>query len=110
MEFVERYRVLIPGLKLCDVTDFKYTSKMLCNRVLKDEHDWQIGVSKVFLKVRWYAAISLVLCTEGPPILFSLHQLVKDNLVHLLWYPTSRLQVTQLQRSFVWKRKVVLVP
>ena len=50
-EFVERYRVLQPGLKMCDVTDFKYTSKVLCNRVLGDTHDWQIGITKVFLKV-----------------------------------------------------------
>ena len=50
-EFVERYRVLIPGLTLSDVKDFKYTSKMICNRVMEG-HDWQIGYTKVFLKVR----------------------------------------------------------
>lgn len=49
-EFVERYRVLIPGLTLSDVKDFKYTSKMICNRVMEG-HDWQIGYTKVFLKV-----------------------------------------------------------
>jgi len=52
-EFVDRYRVLQSGLKMCDVTDFKYTSKVLCNKVLGDTHDWQIGRTKVFLKVRW---------------------------------------------------------
>lgn len=51
-EFVERYRVLQPGLKFSDVTDFKYTSKSLCTRVLGETHDWQIGYTKVFLKVR----------------------------------------------------------
>lgn len=50
-EFVERYRVLIPGLTLSDVKDFKYTSKMICNRVMEG-HDWQIGHTKVFLKVQ----------------------------------------------------------
>lgn len=54
-EFVERYRVLQPGLKFSDVTDFKYTSKSLCTRVLGDTHDWQIGYTKVFLKVRSYS-------------------------------------------------------
>jgi myosin-7 len=49
-EFVERYRVLIPGLFLADVKDFKYTSKRICNRVMEG-HDWQIGYTKVFLKV-----------------------------------------------------------
>ena len=52
MEFVERYRVLQPGLKLVDVTDAKYTAKMLCNKVLGSEsQNWQIGRTKVFLKV-----------------------------------------------------------
>ena len=49
-EFVERYRVLIPGLTLAEVKDFKYTSKMICNRVMEG-HDWQVGYTKVFLKV-----------------------------------------------------------
>ena len=49
-EFVDRYRVLIPGLTLSDVKDYKYTCKMICNRVLEG-HDWQIGYTKVFLKV-----------------------------------------------------------
>lgn len=52
LEFVERYRVLQPGLKMSEITDAKYTAKMLCNKVLGDTHDWQIGRSKVFLKVR----------------------------------------------------------
>ena len=50
--FVERYRVLQPGLKMTDVTDFKYSARVLCNRVLGEAHDWQIGRTKVFLKVR----------------------------------------------------------
>lgn len=53
-EFVERYRVLQQGLKMVDVTDFKYTAKMLCNKALGEGHDWQIGRSKVFLKVHMY--------------------------------------------------------
>jgi len=48
-EFVERYRVLIPGLKMVDVTDCKMTSRRICKKVLGD-HDWQIGRTKVFIK------------------------------------------------------------
>lgn len=51
-EFVERYRVLIPGLHLSEVRDFKSTSKTICNRIFVGRsHDWQIGYTKVFLKV-----------------------------------------------------------
>ena len=36
---------------MADVTDFKMTSRRICKRVLGD-HDWQIGRTKVFIKVR----------------------------------------------------------
>jgi myosin-7 len=50
-QFVERYRILLPGLKLQEVTDFKQTSRRICSRVLaNDKRDWQIGYHKVFLK------------------------------------------------------------
>ena len=42
--------MLIPGLKMVDVTDCKMTSRRICKRVLSD-HDWQIGRTKVFIKV-----------------------------------------------------------
>lgn len=48
-DFVERYRILLPGLLLADVVDFKQTSRRICTRVLQ-ERDWQIGHHKVFLK------------------------------------------------------------
>ena len=68
MEFVERYCVLQPGLKMVDVTDAKYTAKMLCNKVLGDTHDWQIGRTKVFLKVRgvWMASHGVSACRQHP--------------------------------------------
>lgn len=49
-EFVERYRLLLSGLKLTEVTDYKGASRRICARVLGDTHDWQIGLTKVFLK------------------------------------------------------------
>lgn len=61
-EFVDRYRVLIPSLKTTEITDFKYTSKLICNRVLREEHDWQIGITKVFLKVRTYMYMRVATC------------------------------------------------
>ncbi len=52
-EFVDRYRVLIPGLMMSDIHDFKSTSKRICSKVFRGEsHDWQIGYTKVFIKVR----------------------------------------------------------
>lgn len=48
---MERYRILLPGLLLQDVVDFKQTSRRICARVMQDERDWQIGHHKVFLKV-----------------------------------------------------------
>ena len=50
-EFVDRYRVLYPGLVLSNITDFKSAAKKIGNRVLGDKRDWQIGHTKVFLKV-----------------------------------------------------------
>ena len=50
-QFVERYRILLPGLLLQDVVDFKQTSRRICARVMQDKRDWQIGYNKVFLKV-----------------------------------------------------------
>lgn len=65
MEFVERYRVLIPSLRMTEITDFKYTSKLICNRVLREEHDWQIGITKVFLKVCAYTCSYLLAMEMG---------------------------------------------
>ena len=52
-EFVERYHLLIPG-----VTEVMRAPnanlRQLCQQILKamiDGHDWQIGKTKVFLKV-----------------------------------------------------------
>ena len=42
--------MLIPGLKMVDVTDCKMTSRRICKKVLGN-HDWQIGKTKVFIKV-----------------------------------------------------------
>ena len=58
-DFVERYRILLPGLLLADVVDFKQTSRRICTRVLQ-ERDWQIGHHKVFLKVCMYIKPSQV--------------------------------------------------
>ena len=53
-QFVERYRILLPGLLLQDVVDCKQTSRRICARILQDKRDWQIGHNKVFLKVsKW---------------------------------------------------------
>ena len=71
--FVERYRVLIPGLTLAEVKDFKYTSKMICNRVMEG-HDWQVGYTKVFLKV----------CTCALAILASVFANAKNGDVYVI--------------------------
>lgn len=40
---------------MADVHDFKSTSKRICAKVFKGEaHDWQIGFTKVFIKVSSY--------------------------------------------------------
>ena len=49
-EFVERYYILQPGLVVSQIQDIKMAAKTLSTRVLGD-HDWQIGSTKVFIKV-----------------------------------------------------------
>lgn len=59
-EFVERYYVLQPGMVVSQVPDMKLAAKTLCTKVL-GSHDWQIGNTKVFIKVR-----TLHHCTAAP--------------------------------------------
>ena len=52
-EFVDRYHLLIPGVTEA-MRAPNANLRQLCERVLKsmiDGHDWQIGKTKVFLKV-----------------------------------------------------------
>ena len=49
-DFVERYRLLFPGLVMTEISDFKSAARKICQRVL-GKRDWQIGLTKVFLKV-----------------------------------------------------------
>ncbi len=38
---------------MADIHDFKSTSKRICSKVFKGTtHDWQIGYTKVFIKVK----------------------------------------------------------
>ena len=72
---MDRYRVLMPGLTMADVTDFKMTSRRICKRVLGD-HDWQIGRTKVFIKVHPLPSFPLF------PLSFPLHP------IHLSFIPS----------------------
>ena len=51
------------GLKFQEVSDFKQASRRICARVLQDTRDWQIGHTKVFLKVGKYP---YTLCSIDP--------------------------------------------
>ena len=61
---MERYHILLPGLKFQEVGDFKQASRRICARVLQDTRDWQIGHTKVFLKV---GKNPYTLCSISPP-------------------------------------------
>ena len=50
-EFVDRYRMLAPGMKPSHMEDCKAGSQKICKLAL-DNEDWQLGHHKVFLKVR----------------------------------------------------------
>ena len=52
-EFIERYHLLIPGVTEA-MRSPTANQRQLCQQILKamiDGHDWQIGKTKVFLKV-----------------------------------------------------------
>ncbi|XP_071481715.1 myosin-VIIa-like [Diadema antillarum] len=48
-EFIDRYRMLVPGIKPSAKEDCRAASKKICNVHLQGE-DWQLGHKKVFLK------------------------------------------------------------
>ncbi|XP_074191830.1 unconventional myosin-VIIa isoform X6 [Rhinolophus sinicus] len=51
VEFVERYRVLLPGVKPAyKQDDLRGTCKRMAEAVLGTHDDWQIGKTKIFLK------------------------------------------------------------
>ncbi|KAI1903183.1 hypothetical protein AGOR_G00024590 [Albula goreensis] len=53
MEFVDRYRVLVPGVKPAyKQEDLQGTCKHIAEGVLGKEGDWQIGKTKIFLKMQ----------------------------------------------------------
>ncbi|XP_061103707.1 unconventional myosin-VIIa-like isoform X1 [Conger conger] len=50
-EFVERYRVLVPGVNPAHKQeDLRGTCQRIAERVLEKDGDWQIGKTKIFLK------------------------------------------------------------
>ena len=51
-DFVDRYRILVSGVGPSHVEDCRAASKKVCNSVLGNA-DFQLGKTKVFLKVRW---------------------------------------------------------
>uniref|UniRef100_A0A8C3IWW2 Myosin VIIA n=1 Tax=Chrysemys picta bellii TaxID=8478 RepID=A0A8C3IWW2_CHRPI len=54
VEFVDRYRVLMPGVK---PGDLRGTCQRIAEVVLGKDDDWQIGKTKIFLKVRCFQAV-----------------------------------------------------
>uniref|UniRef100_A0A8B9I8R4 Myosin VIIA n=1 Tax=Anser brachyrhynchus TaxID=132585 RepID=A0A8B9I8R4_9AVES len=60
VEFVDRYRVLMPGVK---PGDLRGTCQRIAEAVLGKDDDWQIGKTKIFLKV-W--ALGVPPCHLGP--------------------------------------------
>lgn len=54
VEFVERYRVLMPGVKPAyKQGDLRGTCQRIAEVVLGKDDDWQIGKTKIFLKVQF---------------------------------------------------------
>ncbi|XP_055836486.1 unconventional myosin-VIIa-like isoform X1 [Episyrphus balteatus] len=49
-EFVERYRLLLPGIKPPHKTDCLAVAKRICQEILPPNSDYQFGQRKVFLK------------------------------------------------------------
>ncbi|XP_028840305.1 unconventional myosin-VIIa-like isoform X2 [Denticeps clupeoides] len=50
-EFVDRYRVLLPGVSPAyKQVDLRGTCQRIVAAVLRTDHDWQIGKTKIFLK------------------------------------------------------------
>lgn len=58
--FIDRYQYLIPQL-LTNYPDLKTACKVICKRVLGDSSDYQIGLTKIFLKVKTDISIYLSL-------------------------------------------------
>ena len=50
LNFVSRYRVLVPGLGPVRKLDLYHAAKAICTRVLGESGDFQLGKTKVFLK------------------------------------------------------------
>lgn len=49
-EFVERYRILLPGIKPAHKTDCLAATRKICKEILPPDSDYQFGQRKVFLK------------------------------------------------------------
>uniref|UniRef100_A0A669C140 Myosin VIIAa n=1 Tax=Oreochromis niloticus TaxID=8128 RepID=A0A669C140_ORENI len=58
VEFVDRYRVLMPGVK---PEDLRGTCERIAEAVLGRDDDWQMGKTKIFLKVLLHAASFLII-------------------------------------------------
>uniref|UniRef100_A0AAX7TJ81 Myosin VIIAa n=1 Tax=Astatotilapia calliptera TaxID=8154 RepID=A0AAX7TJ81_ASTCA len=54
VEFVDRYRVLMPGVK---PEDLRGTCERIAEAVLGRDDDWQMGKTKIFLKVLLHAGV-----------------------------------------------------
>lgn len=59
-EFVDRYRILVPGIKPSIAEECKTASDKICRAVLENA-DLQLGKTKVFLKVTVGIAVELVM-------------------------------------------------
>ena len=50
-QFVERFLILLQGVHLCEITEYREVSYQICTEVLHKRTGWQMGYTKVFLKV-----------------------------------------------------------
>ncbi|XP_048643964.1 unconventional myosin-VIIa isoform X2 [Marmota marmota marmota] len=68
VEFVERYRVLLPGVKPAyKQGDLRGTCQRIAEAVLGTHDDWQIGKTKIFLKAGFTLGARPSLAPSQPP-------------------------------------------
>jgi myosin heavy subunit len=51
-QFVERFLILLQGVHLCEITEYREVSYQICTEVLHKRTGWQMGYTKVFLKMK----------------------------------------------------------